>query len=323
MQLCDIKDKEGIDFKKVLIPSNSGYKGMTPDPLHELGIPDQPGDNFKLDDLGMEVVRLRAEDIPKACDDYTKSGTPVLGLTGDDVYDEYLFRTAGSGLRVVDTVDWMVDDVDGQRPRYSRPTLCLIGLADATYGKFPAHSVVAIDAKFEQTSQRFLNRIGKEYGVQFEAKVQSGKIENNIPDRAQYGIDIVLSGDTLKYTDKASKTPRDPALAILKAIRQSDMSVITSWPRPGTTDVLRTQYGVIVSRRDQPTGSDTSKLLADPNKIRKKLGEEMAELVAAHAQEKNPLVLEEMQQVLWTLQVMAAERGLTWDEVLAEVEKAQ
>jgi len=248
MRLYEIIEKEKIKFKKILIPSNSGYKGMIPDPLDELGIPDKPGDSFTLElvipkkpgyifaskKLEIEVKRLRAEDIPQSCVEYTDGGIAVLGLTGDDVYDEYLGRNPqiDPELRMVDTIDWHVEEVKEKHPRFHRPTLCLIGVKGSRYGDFPPQSTVVFDRKFESTARYHLQRFETDFGVKFEVIIQSGKIENAIPDLAAYGVDIVLTGDTLIYSNKDAQTPRDPPLTVLKYLRGSDISVITSWPKP-------------------------------------------------------------------------------------------
>jgi len=328
MKLYKIMEREEINFKKLLLPSNTGFETMIPGPYHALGIPNREGDTFTVDDLKLEVVRLRAENIPQECDACTKSGVPVVGLTGDDLFDEYRLRNPDSNLRLVDTIDWIVKaDENGQQPMYTRPTLCFIAPQGTEFGNFPPRARVRYNTKFERIAKLYLQDLAEEYGIDFDMQGMDGKIENVIPDTAEYGIDIVVTGNTLRYKDKATKTPRDPPLVVLKEIRQSDMSIITSWPSSkyvfAPDDPLYVQYQTILKRLQHPTDSYTSKLLSDDNNLLKKFGEESAEFLDAFSKANQDRMVEESQEVIWAVQMMIAKRGVPWEHVLKAIADAQ
>ena len=320
MKLKYLLQREGVKPRAILIPSNSGLESMQPNPFRALGLQQKEVDAYLDDRLGVEVLRYRGEDIPAQCDYFTSKGDPVFGFTGDDLFDEYRIRNLSTRLRLVDTIDWIIrpkqrEDGSFDPQMYSRPTLCLISAEGRVMGDFPPTPAVVINGKYEATARQYLQELGGEYGIKFsEIRVLGGKTEGEIPERADYGIEIVLSGTTLGYLDKQRTLPRTPRLAVLEEIRQSDMSVITSWPKAEERSVsyraetpeavLLQQYTTLMGRLRNPTGSYSSELLNDENKLVKKMGEEVAELLQAFVRKDQKNFLEEMQQLFWLAEAM-------------------
>jgi phosphoribosyl-ATP pyrophosphohydrolase len=359
MKLENIMDREGIKFKKMLIPTNSGYDNLEINPYTSLEIQnpelyfsiagkpitslpmwkrieDAKGDNR----LGIEYRWYRGEDIPKMCDYYTKKGIPVAGKVGDDLLDEYMLRNPKSMLRVLDTIDWVrkqtIDDStdNGMPLGYTRPTLCLISEKDP-YGlpkrfkDIKEGSTLVINKKYKQTAMQFI----KQYGLKFkEIRILSGQVENEIPENSDYCIDIVLTGKTLQYSDKKRTIPRQSNLGVVKIIRQSDISMITSWPmayseneviRSADESVLYKQFQTIENRLKNPNDSLTSKLLQDENKLIKKIAEETAEMSRAYIKGDVENLKQESQQVLWLVQTALANKEIKWDQFLDYVKTQQ
>ncbi|MBI2140317.1 hypothetical protein HYU14_05310 [Candidatus Woesearchaeota archaeon] len=335
MKLKKIMEKEGTTYQKVLIPSNSGLLAMEPDPFKALGVQSDKAEKYRDTGLDIEVVKARGEDIPMLCDEYARKGVCACGLTGDDFADEYRARNPGSQLRFVDTIDWMIEyspRLPWDERRFSRPTLCLIGGKGDKLPEEGEESSVAINSNFEFISRQYIEELREDGIILKTGLVLNGKMENFIPSDCRFGIEVVVSGKSLKYVDKDKKTPRNPYLDVLYKFRQSDMSVITSWPRNGQMQpnpefsldfVLKEQYGRIQERYKNPTESTTSKLLKDRNIATKKAGEEFAEAIAEFARNNKEGFKVEMQQAIWALMVMAVSLGISWDEFLAEVKKQQ
>jgi phosphoribosyl-ATP pyrophosphohydrolase len=307
MRLTNIIEKERIQIEKLLIPSNGGLRQMTPNPFKALGIQQLELEEYVDEKTGIKILQKRGEDIPELCVYYTAKEIPVFGLTGDDLFDEYQLGN-DTELRLVDTIDWII-----KKPgRYKKPTLCLIGIKGGVFGNFPKSPRVVVNNKYPLTANQYIKTLEADFGVKFnEVRYLSGKTESEIPGQADFVIDIVVSGRTLKYVDEESKVPRIPQLTVLDEIRQSDMSVITSWPRPNK---MLDQYKTIEQRQDSPTDSLTSKLLQDENKLIKKIGEENAELVRAIVKVDFANYLEEMQQAVWLMQVAAVKLKIPQQE---------
>ena len=77
------------------------------------------------------------------------------------------------------------------------------------------------------------------------------------------------------------------------------------------------EYRKISAVAQKPTGSSTSKLLADSNEICQKVGEESAEFVRAFTQETG--IPEEFNGVVYALMVAAAKLQVPWQEIEADL----
>ena len=88
------------------------------------------------------------------------------------------------------------------------------------------------------------------------------------------------------------------------------------------TDVLARLFATIEARSGaDPARSHTAAMLAKgPRKCAEKFGEEAVETVAAAAAGDRPGLVHEAADVLYHLQVTLKSAGITWDEVLAELE---
>ncbi len=90
---------------------------------------------------------------------------------------------------------------------------------------------------------------------------------------------------------------------------------------PTLGEVLHGLYGVVESRkRDRPEGSYTSYLFDQGlDKILKKVGEESAETIIAAKNEDRVALIKESSDLLYHLIVLFVERGLSLQEVSAEL----
>lgn len=87
-----------------------------------------------------------------------------------------------------------------------------------------------------------------------------------------------------------------------------------------TQDVLDELFAVILDRQAHPRpGSYTAQLLADDDEALKKVGEEAIELVLAGKGQSDRRVVEEAADLVYHLLVLLAARGLTLDDVRAEL----
>ena len=84
---------------------------------------------------------------------------------------------------------------------------------------------------------------------------------------------------------------------------------------------LDSLYQIILNRKANPSPeSYTAQLLAKgENEILKKMGEEAVEVIIAAKGENNERVLYELADFLYHTSVFLASRGLTWDDVEAEL----
>ena len=86
-------------------------------------------------------------------------------------------------------------------------------------------------------------------------------------------------------------------------------------------DILRELYSVILDRKEHPVeGSYTNYLFEKgTDKISKKLGEEAVEVVIAASQRDRKATIQEIADLEYHLLVLMADRGITLDDVEAEL----
>ena len=86
-------------------------------------------------------------------------------------------------------------------------------------------------------------------------------------------------------------------------------------------DIMRELYSVILDRKEHPVeGSYTNYLFEKgTDKISKKLGEEAVEVVIAASQRDRKSTIQEIADLEYHLLVLMADRGITLDDVEAEL----
>ena len=97
---------------------------------------------------------------PQRVDDCLLRGEVAYGLTGDDLFDEYMLGAGDSPLGVLNTYDWF--DPSAQ---FYRPALCLLNRE----GRIPDSSAmvsIAVNKKYELSSRQYLSQ-----------RFQSGKLQ--------------------------------------------------------------------------------------------------------------------------------------------------
>ncbi len=84
---------------------------------------------------------------------------------------------------------------------------------------------------------------------------------------------------------------------------------------------LLTEFDVILNRKENPSeGSYTSYLFKKgEDKILKKIGEEATEVIIAAKGESKGELVGEICDVLFHIEVLMAEKGLTWEDVAEEL----
>lgn len=268
--------------KTLFIPKNGGLCEYVRDLLPKIGLEKCPED--------LEVVLTRGEDIPQLVCDWNEKGKLAYGITGDDLFDEFVLATGNKSLAMLNTYDWF-----DTKAEYLRPALCLMSRT-GSFSEIPPKPTIAINRKYELTSKRYLGSVFSSYSVKVYAGDTESKVSNGITD---YCVEIVYSG----------KSRKENGLKVIELIRFSDISLIgvqykNPWQR---------EYQQILQRKLSPTQSYTSKLLKDPNEIIKKLGQELAELVQAFV--KGEGLVGESLDSIYSVMVALANSGKDWSEL--------
>ncbi len=286
------------------VPKNRGLHEYVNNLLREIGVRD--AGEFDRTDLSkgiLDIVSARGEDVPQRVDDCIQRGEVAYGITGDDLFDEYMLGARNSLLGVLNTYDWF--DSSAQ---FNRPALCLLNREGLIPDYSPPVSI-AVNRKYERSSCQFLSQRLQSRGIRFSVVAYAGDIENTVVEGTHdWCVEVVYRGD--KSPDSAiSRT----GLKVAEVVRFSDISLIGR----KIVNPWEEEYRRIAAVAQNPTGSSTSKLLEDKNEICKKVGEESAEFVRAFTQETG--IPEEFNDVVYALMVAAAKLQVPWAEMEADL----
>ena len=289
---------------KLYIPKNSGLHEYVNNLLSEIGV--SAGGEFTRADESvgtLEIISARGEDVPQRVDDCLLRGEVAYGLTGDDLFDEYMLGADDSPLGVLNTYDWF--DPSAQ---FYRPALCLLNRE----GQIPDSSAmvsIAVNKKYELSSRQYLSQRFQASKLQISIAAYAGDTENTVAEGTHdWCIEVVYRGER-SPASAMSKT----GLKVAEVVRFSDISLIGR----EIVNPWEEEYRRISAVAQKPTGSNTSKLLADSNAICKKVGEESAEFVRAFTQETG--IPEEFNGVVYALMAAAAKQQVPWREIEADL----
>ena len=286
------------------VPKNKGLNEYVNKLLREIGVRDA-GEFDRTDQTKgvINIVSARGEDVPQRVDDCIQRGETAYGLTGDDLFDEYMLGASNSLLGVLNTYDWF--DSSAQ---FNRPALCLLNREGLIPNTSPPVSI-AVNKKYELSSFLYLSQRLQSRGIQFSVVAYAGDTENTVIEGTHdWCVEVVYRGD--KSSDSAiSRT----GLKVAEVVRFSDISLIGR----KIVNPWEEEYRRIAAVAQNPTGSFTSNLLEDKNRICKKVGEESAEFVSAFSLEAG--IPEEFNDVVYALMAAAAKLQVAWPEIEADL----
>lgn len=87
-------------------------------------------------------------------------------------------------------------------------------------------------------------------------------------------------------------------------------------------DILETLYQLTKDRSEHPVAGSYTNYLLDKGRdlILRKIGEESVELILAGKNGEKDEVIHETADVIYHLTIMLFDQGVSWDEVIAELE---
>ena len=220
--IYEVIETIGKKISTLVVPKNTGLKGYAWKVLKEAGL---DLENFQivadaeLRAKDLTVLLRRGEDIPQIVMDEFRQGRIVLGLTGDDLLDEFRLRQPDNTLKVENTYDWY-----DPRAKYLRPALCLIGKS-GNIEKIPERVDLAVNDKYKYTSRLYLAKDPKLRGKLIYTTTYSGDLEQAVKSGARnYCIDTVYTG----------KTSGDLGLTeVGEPIRFTDLVLVSALRRDG------------------------------------------------------------------------------------------
>ncbi len=221
----------------ILSPKNSGLRAMR----------DRAFGFLKNTDKA-KIIELRGEDIPFMAEEYARKGKNAIGLTGEDLFREYCQGGNGSGLQVIERVEW-----NDPEAVYGKPTLCLLGPKGKKLSELPKSLSVCISAKYRNTAESYLRRLEGQ-GFLLRKIYVSGCVETGYSEGiSDLAIDIVYSGATMERN----------GLEVYEKIQESDFVILSG--KTGYAGVSPRQGILGISEYSPPLGGRKGKLRLDFN----------------------------------------------------------
>jgi|TARA_B100001971_G_scaffold203634_1_gene218775 ATP phosphoribosyltransferase len=171
---------------------------------------------------------VRGEDVPFWVEEFQGKGKKVIGLTGEDLYDEYCAQQSTVPPTILARIPW-----NDARAKYGKPALCLLGPKDRNLEDLPKRLTVCIAAKYKNLGKSYLNFL-EQNGYTFKKIYVNGCVEVSCKEGiADLVIDIVYTGKTLEQC----------GLKVYDLIAQSDFVILGS---PVRQSIVFDMDGVLV-----------------------------------------------------------------------------
>ena len=161
------------------------------------------------------IIEVRGEDVPFWTNQFLQSGRNAVGLTGEDLYKEYILgngnENGSSCIRILKKIEW-----SDSCALFSKPCLCLLGPEGKSICDLGQTSTIAISSKYKKIADEYLKDL-EQKGYSFKRIYVKGCVELSCAEGiADIVIDIVYSGKSLKKN----------RLCVYDQIMQSDFLIL-------------------------------------------------------------------------------------------------
>lgn len=157
------------------------------------------------------IIKVRGEDIPFLVKQYYEKGKKAIGLTGEDLYKEYIINDDSKNLKILKKISW-----NDQKTLFGKPALCLLGPKNKNLEELGKKFTIYIAAKYRNTANKYLESLESK-GYKFKKVYINGCVEAIFSEGlADLIIDIVYTG----------KTMQESGLKVYEKIQQSDFLII-------------------------------------------------------------------------------------------------
>lgn len=302
--IYEVIERTGEKITTLVVPKNSGLKGYAWNVLKEAGLEVDNAvevSEYRLKVGDLTLLLRRGEDIPKDIFEFFQKGELMLGVTGDDLFDEFQLRQPNSGLKVVNTYDWFDTNA-----RYFRPATCFISRT-GRFEDIPDSARAGVNAKYLLSSRMYFEGTTQLRGKTLAVSEYTGGVDESVADgRNDFCIDVVYAGDTVD---------RLGLKVIGEPIRFTDLVVIGPFREVSPIgEAMEREYVTLSERLKNPSGSYTSRLLqGEEGGMRRKLGEEALEVVMAAFGEGN--LVEELADLEYAKAGVMVNHGITLEQL--------
>jgi ATP phosphoribosyltransferase len=181
------------------MPKNSGLKNKSEEVLKE----------FK---LSGDIIEIRGEDIPCFVLKLIKGNKKTIGITGEDLFKEFILNNRNTGLKIIKRITWKDTSC-----LFQKPALCLLGPKNRELIDLGKNLKICINSKYKELSKKNILNFLENKGYRFEKIYVSGATEEFfLRGIADLVIDIVCSG----------KSAEEAGLKVYDKLFESDLVLI-------------------------------------------------------------------------------------------------
>lgn len=254
--------------------------------------------------MSFKELYFRGEDVPKIVEEFIKKGINAIGITGNDLFQEFLCNSSFSCLKVLKRIPWIDESF-----KFKKPALCLLGYQSPE--KLGREAVIAVNRKYESLSLNFLETLRQE-GLDFKIQVLNGSTEIAVWDGlADYCVDIVCTGSTLEKFE----------LKVLKRFFESDW-VVLGIDSGSENQLEKLQQSILERIFSRNPESYTFKIFSEKLSL-KKFNEECFEVLEAAGKKEKTQIIWETADLLYFLSIILSENQVKWQEVWNELRRRE
>lgn len=159
-----------------------------------------------------KVIEMRGEDIPEIVSKFLKEKKKAIGITGEDLFKEYLLKSFDKTIKELKRILWLDESF-----LFKKPTLCLLGPKDKKFEELPKRLRVCINTKYKNIAKKYFLNFYENKGYIFDKIYLYGSTEELFNEEiVDIVIDVVCSGESA----------RKVGLGVYKPLFYSDIVII-------------------------------------------------------------------------------------------------
>lgn len=139
-----------------------------------------------------KILMVRGEDVPIFVEKFNRTYKKAIGITGEDLYKEFLIKNSNSRVKIIKSIDW-----SDKESYFGSPSLCLLGPKDKKINQLPRNLNICINKKYSGLAEEIISRLEKNESKKVEKIYLSGATEEAFENGlCNLIIDIVYSGNS-------------------------------------------------------------------------------------------------------------------------------
>ena len=141
-----------------------------------------------------KVIEMRGEDIPEIVSKFLKENKKSIGITGEDLFKEYLLKSFDKTVVELKRISWIDESF-----LFKKPTLCLLGSKDKKFEDLPKNLKICINAKYKNIAKKYFLNFYENKGYTFDKIYLYGATEELFNEKiVDIVIDVVCTGNSAK-----------------------------------------------------------------------------------------------------------------------------